>query len=94
MSEEKSIEDRVIEVVRFEFGTSADGIGRGTKFVDDMMADDLDMVEFVIGLEEEFGFAIQEKDAEKFATVGDVVDFIKRKNELFNGKEKAQETQA
>ena len=39
--------------------------------------DDLDIVELVMALEEEFDIEIPDADAEKVVTVGDVVDYIK-----------------
>lgn len=92
--EKKSIEDRVINVLDNELITFRVGMGRDTKFVEDLEADELDMVELVMALEEEFGFDIPDKDAEGLKTIGDAIDYIKKKNELFNGKEEAKEAQA
>ncbi|MEG1255224.1 acyl carrier protein [Clostridium sp.] len=50
-------------------------------FVDDLGADSLDIVELIMALEEEFDIEIPDEDAEKIATVGDVVDYIKARVE-------------
>ena len=47
-----------------------------TSFVDDLDADSLDIVELMMALEEEFDLEISEEDAEKIATVNDVVTYI------------------
>ena len=47
------------------------------RFTDDLGADSLDIVELVMALEEEFDIEIPDADAEKVATVGDVVEYIK-----------------
>lgn len=47
------------------------------RFTDDLGADSLDTVELVMALEEEFDIEIPDADAEKVATVGDVVEYIK-----------------
>ena len=48
--------------------------------VEDLGADELDVVEIIISLEEAFGINIEEEDCEKMHTVGDVYDFmVKRK---------------
>jgi len=39
-------------------------------------ADSLDTIELVMALEEEFGFEINDSDAEKITTVGDAIKFI------------------
>lgn len=85
MSENQSIEDRVIKVVKYEMRSDVDGINGDTRFVEDLGADELDMIEFVIALEEEFGFEIMPEDSDKFEKVGDVISHIKKKAELFNG---------
>jgi len=44
---------------------------------DDLNIDSLDAVELVMELEDTFGIKIEDAEAQKFATVKDVVDFIK-----------------
>ena len=48
-------------------------------FVDDLGADSLDVVELVMGLEEEFDIEIPDEDAEKISTVADAVSYIEEK---------------
>lgn len=45
-------------------------------FIDDLGADSLDIVEIVMGLEDEFGFDIPDEDAEKLKTVGEAIKYI------------------
>lgn len=45
-------------------------------FKDDLGADSLDLVELVMELEDEFDLEIADEDAEKIATVGDVIKYI------------------
>ncbi len=47
-----------------------------SKFVEDLGADSLDVVELVMAIEEKFGLEISDQDAEKLATVGDAVNYI------------------
>ncbi len=49
-----------------------------SKFVDDLGADSLDVVELVMALEEKFEIEIPDEDAENIATVGDVVAYIEK----------------
>jgi acyl carrier protein len=46
------------------------------KFIEDLGADSLDTVELIMALEEEFGIEVPDEQAEKLATVGDVVKYI------------------
>ncbi len=71
--------DRVKKVVVKQLEVSEDQITETASFVDDLGADSLDVVELVMGLEEEFDIEIPDEDAEKIATVGNAVDYIDSK---------------
>lgn len=45
-------------------------------FTEDLEADSLDLVELIMGLEDEFGAAIDDKDAQTITTVGEAVKYI------------------
>ena len=47
-------------------------------FVDDLGADSLDIFQIIMGIEETFDIEIDNEDAEKFVTVGDAVEQIKK----------------
>ncbi|MAG56906.1 MAG: acyl carrier protein [Planctomycetes bacterium] len=76
---EKSIEDRVNEIVCEQLSTSKENVALETSFINDLGADSLDTVELVMEFEERFGIEIPDDAAEKIQTVGDAVDFIKSK---------------
>jgi acyl carrier protein len=46
------------------------------KFIDDLGADSLDIVELVMALEDEYGIEIPDEEAEKIETVGDAIKYI------------------
>jgi acyl carrier protein len=48
------------------------------KFIEDLGADSLDIVELVMALEEEFGLDIPDEDADKLRTVGDALNYLKQ----------------
>lgn len=48
-------------------------------FKDDLGADSLEVMEMVMDLEDKFDITIEDEDAEKLATVGDVVAYIETK---------------
>ena len=54
-----------------------DEVSVDTTFVDDLGADSLDVVQIIMGIEEEFGIEIPQEEAEKIVTVGDAVEQIK-----------------
>jgi acyl carrier protein len=79
MAAEKSIEQRVKEIIVEQLGVSAEQVTPEAKFIEDLGADSLDTVELVMALEEEFGQEIPDEEAEKLQAVGDVIKYIEEK---------------
>ncbi len=71
--------DRVKKVVVEQLDVNEDEVTSTASFVDDLGADSLDVVELVMGLEEEFDVEIPDEDAEKITTVADAVSYIEEK---------------
>lgn len=78
---EKSVADRVKEIIVEQLGVNADQVAPEAKFIEDLGADSLDTVELVMAFEEEFGAEIPDEDAEKMQTVGDVIKYIEERGE-------------
>lgn len=68
--------DDVKEVVVEQLNVNPDEVKEESKFVEDLGADSLDVVELVMALEEKFDIEIPDTDAEKIATVGDAIKYI------------------
>jgi acyl carrier protein len=73
---DKSIEDRVKDIIVEQLGVSADQVTPEAKFVEDLGADSLDTVELVMAFEEEFDIEVPDDEAEKLQSVGDVITYI------------------
>ncbi|MGJ8643061.1 MAG: acyl carrier protein [Luteolibacter sp.] len=76
---DKTIAERVKEIIVDQLGVSADQVTTEAKFVEDLGADSLDTVELVMALEEEFDVEVPDDEAEKLQAVKDVVTFIEGK---------------
>ena len=76
MSSEEVLE-KVKGIIVEQLGVAETAVTMEASFIDDLGADSLDIVELIMALEEEFDIESPDEDAEKVATVGDVVDYIK-----------------
>ncbi len=73
--------ERVKKVVVEQLGVDEKDVVPTARFVDDLGADSLDLVELIMSLEEEFSnstskIEIPDEDAEKIVTVQNAVDYI------------------
>ncbi|GAA3954191.1 acyl carrier protein [Allohahella marinimesophila] len=71
-------QERVIAIVADQLGVDKERVVPTATFVEDLGADSLDTVELVMALEEEFGFEIEDKEAEKITNVQDVMNLLAR----------------
>ncbi len=69
--------EKVKDIISEQLGIDAEEITMESSFIDDLGADSLDVVELIMALEAEFDIEIPDEAAEKVATVGDVVEYIK-----------------
>ncbi len=74
--------ERVKKIVVEQLGAEEKEVVPSANFADDLGADSLDLVEFMMPLEEEFSnpsqkVEIPDEDAEKIVTVQDAIDYIK-----------------
>ena len=76
---EKTIEDKVRDIIVEQLGVTAEQVTINASFIEDLGADSLDTVELVMAFEEEFGVEVPDEDAEKLQKVGDVVKYIEEK---------------
>ena len=66
--------DDIKEVVVEQLSVNPDEVKEDSKFVEDLGADSLDVVELVMALEEKFDIEIPDDEAEKIQTVKDVIN--------------------
>lgn len=73
------LKERITSIVVELLGVDAEAVVETASFRDDLEADSLDLVELIMAFEEEFGAEITDTDAQKINTVGDAIEFIKKK---------------
>jgi acyl carrier protein len=83
MADQKTIEQRVKEIIVNQLNVNEEQITPKASFLDDLGADSLDTVELIMAFEEEFkeelGGEIPEAEAEKLLSVGEVIAYIEAK---------------
>ncbi len=72
----EEIFDKVKNVIVDQLNVDEADVTEEASFTDDLGADSLDLVEFVMALEEQFGISIPDEEAENIKTVGDAVAYI------------------
>lgn len=81
---DKSIEQRVKEIIVNQLNVNEEQVTPQASFLEDLGADSLDTVELIMAFEEEFKDELKgdipESEAEKLQTVGDVISYIQSKS--------------
>ncbi|MCS7281240.1 MAG: acyl carrier protein [Desulfobacterota bacterium] len=71
-----TVAERVKKIIVEQLGVSEAEVTPEAKFIDDLGADSLDIVELIMAFEDEYGIEIPDEDAEKIETVGDAIRYI------------------
>lgn len=70
--------EKIKGMISDQFGIGEDNITMETSFREDLDADSLDLVELIMGLEDEFDLEVNDEDVETINTVGDAVNYINK----------------
>ncbi len=71
-----TVSEKVKKMIVDQLGVNESEVVPEAKFIDDLGADSLDIVELIMALEDEYGIEIPDEDAEKIETVGDAIRYI------------------
>jgi acyl carrier protein len=72
------LEKAFAEVIERATGVHPAELGTGKRLRDDLNLDSLTMIDVAVAAEDAFGVQIPDDDLERFATVGDVLDYIRQ----------------
>jgi acyl carrier protein len=72
----ENVAEEIKKLISESLSTDINEIKEDSKFVDDLGADSLDIVELVMSMENKFDIEIPDEDAQKIKTVGEAIDYI------------------
>lgn len=73
---EEEIFNKIADMIADRFEIDRDKITNDLNFRNDLDADSIDFVEFVMDMEDTFGSEIPDEEAEKLQTVGEAVKYV------------------
>lgn len=76
-STDSNIEQKMIDIVAATLKVDKDTISLDAKFMEDLGADSLDLVELMMAIEAAFGCGITDDQASKIATVKDAIKHVR-----------------
>ena len=80
MSDE--VEGKVKQIVVDQLGVEEAAVVAKAKFIEDLGADSLDIVELVMAMEETFSIDIPDEEAENIRTVEDATNYVKKMEQI------------
>ena len=76
-----SVEERLKQIVVNQLGVEESAVVPKAKFIEDLGADSLDLVELVMAMEEAFGIDIPDEEYENIRTVDEATAYVKKAQE-------------
>jgi acyl carrier protein len=70
------LKEKVVDIIVKKLGVERTQVTDDASFTKDLGADSLDTVELIMEFEKEFNITIEDSDAEKIQTVGQVVAYL------------------
>jgi acyl carrier protein len=72
------VQDKIKQIIVDELGVDEAEVTENARFIEDLGADSLDLVELVMRFEEEFDIEIPDEDAEKILSVRDAYAYVEQ----------------
>ena len=74
---EQEIYERIVEIIQESRGEGFQ-VSQTLSLKDDLQADSVDLMEFILTVEDEFGIEISDEDIDKLKNVSDVVACVQK----------------
>lgn len=76
------VESKLKSIISEHLGVKSEKVTLTASFTKDLEADSLDMVDLVMAMEDAFDLEISDEDFDRIQTVGDVQNYLIKKNAL------------
>jgi len=74
-----TVEEQVKNIIMEQLNVTEEECLPEAKFIDDLGADSLDLVELIMAMEDHFGLEIADEELAQISTIKDVIDYITSK---------------
>jgi acyl carrier protein len=71
-----TVEEQVKQIIMEQLNVTEEECVPEAKFIDDLGADSLDLVELIMAMEDHFGLEISDEELAQISTIQNVVDYI------------------
>lgn len=71
-----TVEEQVKQIIMEQLNVTEEECVPEAKFIDDLGADSLDLVELIMAMEDHFGLEISDEELAEISTIQDVIDYI------------------
>lgn len=76
LHQESKIRTRVLHLLAQKFRVEVDALSKDCRFLEDLQADSLDLVELSVVIEREFGYDISDDKMSNLKTVSQLVEYL------------------
>ena len=71
-----TVEEQVKQIIMEQLNVTEEECVPEAKFIDDLGADSLDLVELIMAMEDHFGLEISDDELAQISTIQNVIDYI------------------
>ena len=75
---DSAVQEKIKQIIVDELGVDEAEVTENARFIEDLGADSLDLVELVMRFEEEFDIEIPDEDSEKIQSVRDAYSYVEQ----------------
>jgi len=83
------LESEIKVIIEDKLGINPADYSNDSRFIEDLACDSLDVIDLVMEIEREFNIAIPDDDVNKFDTVGNLIEYVKKRISVYPHRRKS-----